>query len=137
MRNRLFLVVAVLLLLLASPASSFAVSWGPAGPAPQDVGNAQNVLSTNRPDLLTEQWGFGGDPIIGWVVGTAWSANSGVNVTTRLPWGTCVDFDPRASSVFGSHRTMIDTGTHKRVLMNEHGWGSGLKYTVYWSFCDP
>lgn len=113
--------------------------WGSAGPAPADVMQAQDVLQSNRPDLLTVLYGEIGDATpIGYVLGTSSSEAHGVYVQARMPAGTCVDFDPNVAGVYlsGSWASwQMLGGGWIRVKLASDAEFYGLKVTTFWTPC--
>jgi len=95
--------------------------WGPAGPAPKSLANAQPMY---HPD--------GSGTIIGWVV---------PGPVSSLPAGVCIDYDPRAepsdgSWISGTYDEIFRAQTSRRVRLTSEGSYNGLyPATIYWTPC--
>lgn len=113
--------------------------WGPAGVAPQCVEAAAELFGVDAALLTVLNPKPGDDTVVGWVVGTTGSERAvGLRIPVKkIPAGTCVDFDPGASSING---TIVKEHTYhpkwKRVLLGSDAENvQGLKYTAYWTPC--
>lgn len=111
-----------------------------AGDSPCSVEDAKSTLQSSTDsdkDLLTAVNGTPGNPTpVGWALGTSDSEADGVNVIARhVPEGTCVDFDPGATKLYGEYDYVDFTPLWRRAHMKSDGALSGLKATFYWTPC--
>lgn len=120
-------------------------AWGPAGPAPCTTDLAAKALGAEVAApagtaelVLTVLYGTPGNATpIGWVLGTSGTSDAGVQVVARtVPSGTCVDFDPGASALYGTYQYVDFTPKWRRALLSTDGAFAGLKASVYWTPCD-
>lgn len=117
------------------PAATPCPAWGPAGAAPQTVGEAASLLGTMPQQLSAEQRGT---CVIGWVVDLEASIANGESGAVHVPGGVCVDWSPAAGTLAGptiwSKRFQPDW---ERSLLAGPATLSGQKATLYWTSCNP
>lgn len=116
------------------------IEWGPAGVAPQSLGEAITELGMERGEgyLLTPLYPEpGNDMVIGWIVGTGGTEAASQTFMANIDRGLCLDFDPGVTVFTGGYDwTVAYTDHWTRGLVNRAGSIESLKVTVYWTPCQ-
>lgn len=112
--------------------------WGPAGEAPQCLKDAASVLQADPTYLGIVNPRPGDNTATGWTLATSGTEQQGIILQAgHVPAGTCVDYDPGASTLTGKvEHTQLFNPKWRRTLLAEDGSFQGLKMTVYWTYCN-